>query len=91
MIDTRLLGKWESVSDSQWEPVTIEFTNDGLLSYTIHAEYTDQTILLHDRIEGGVIRRALTSARTDPPPATPCAARTPTRPPGGPTRSRRRP
>jgi hypothetical protein len=55
MIDERLLGKWESVPDAAEEPVTIEFAEDGSLTYTIHTDHTDQIMLLRYRTDRGVI------------------------------------
>lgn len=55
MIDERLLGRWESVTGVGQDPVTIEFTVDGSLTYTIHAPGTNQQMFLRYSIEDGVI------------------------------------
>jgi hypothetical protein len=55
MIDRRLLGKWESVPGTADETVSVEFTADGSLTYTVHAGRTDQTMLLRYRVDDEVI------------------------------------
>jgi uncharacterized protein (TIGR03066 family) len=53
--EERLLGKWRSDREATREDVTLEFSKDGSLTYTIHSEASDQSIFLRFRIEGDVI------------------------------------
>ena len=55
MIDKRLLGRWDSIPGTTEEAVTIEFADDGSLTYTIHAAHADQKIFLRCRTEDDVI------------------------------------
>ena len=53
----RLVGVWESDpkdtdSIKRYDAVTMMFTNDGHLTYTIHAAAKDQIILLTYKVEG---------------------------------------
>jgi hypothetical protein len=59
-LDLTLLGKWKSdPSDLQttelYGQVSIEFTDRGEVSYTIHGPDKDQIILLNYRVEGDVL------------------------------------
>lgn len=53
--DERLLGKWRSDRETTREDVTLEFSEDGSLTYTIHAEVAEQRMFLRFRVEGDVI------------------------------------
>ena len=54
MRDVRLVGRWRGVVDE--EVVTIEFTRDGALVYTIHSGGKEQKILLrYDTVDGVIV------------------------------------
>jgi hypothetical protein len=52
-IEQRLLGRW--ISGETAEICTLQFSEGGLLDYTIHGSDKDQTILLTYRVEGDVL------------------------------------
>jgi hypothetical protein len=55
--DSRLLGRWRSQPSVEGysEDVTLDFLDDGSLTYTIHAKGKDEVMLLKFRTESGVI------------------------------------
>jgi len=53
MLDSRLVGRWRGVVES--EAVTMDFASDGSLLYVVHAEGKDQKMFLRFRTEDGVV------------------------------------
>jgi len=57
-IDSRLLGRWISVPAApgrETEVTSLEFLDDGSLTYTIHGRKQNQVTLLRFRTEGETI------------------------------------
>jgi hypothetical protein len=58
--DPRLLGLWRTAPEDtdgtrEYGEVTMSFTEDGFLVYSIHSGSVDQEILLRYRTEGGIL------------------------------------
>lgn len=58
-LDPRLLGKWRTtkarVVDEPDEPITMEFLDDGSLTYIVEERETNQVALLTFRTEDGIL------------------------------------
>lgn len=68
--DGRLLGTWRTAAEDtggtrEYGDVTMCFTEDGFLVYTIHTGDVDQEMLLRYRTEGGVLITDQPSAPTE--------------------------
>lgn len=61
MLDERLVGRWKGVVSE--ELVTMEFSRQGTLTYTIHCDGKDQKMLLRYKTVDGMI---ITDQPSDP-------------------------
>ena len=57
---SKLFGTWRTDPNDDWSlreygDVSLEFTPDGRLIYTVHSSDRDQTILLSYRVKGNLI------------------------------------